>query len=71
MSIQSFKLAYYTIVYYILLFCYLKIHYLFGGNPGRADAQCLRLDDFWELRVYRCTSKELSSQCKLLIRKFK
>ncbi|XP_001951423.2 muskelin isoform X1 [Acyrthosiphon pisum] len=48
-----------------------KTHYLFGGNPGRPDAQNLRLDDFWELKVYRCTNTELSSQCKLLIRKFK
>lgn len=48
-----------------------QTHYLFGGNPGRADAQNLRLDDFWELKVYRCTKRELSNQCKLLIRKFK
>ncbi|XP_050432918.1 muskelin isoform X2 [Adelges cooleyi] len=48
-----------------------KTHYLFGGNPGRSDAQNLRLDDFWELHVYRCTTKELSNQCKLLIRKYK
>ncbi|CAH1724481.1 muskelin [Aphis gossypii] len=48
-----------------------KIHYLFGGNPGKADAQNLRLDDFWELKVHRCTNTELSIQCKLLIRKSK
>ncbi|XP_060835034.1 muskelin [Rhopalosiphum padi] len=48
-----------------------KTHYLFGGNPGRADAQNLRLDDFWELKVYRCTNSEISIQCRLLIRKFK
>lgn len=26
-----------------------KIHYLFGGNPGRNNSPELRLDDFWLL----------------------
>ncbi|XP_050538902.1 muskelin isoform X2 [Daktulosphaira vitifoliae] len=48
-----------------------KVQYLFGGNPGKPDAQNLRLDDFWKLSIHRCTHQELSRQCKLLIRKHK
>lgn len=28
-----------------------KLHYLFGGNPGRSAAPQLRLDDFWILQL--------------------
>lgn len=30
-----------------------KVHYLFGGNPGRLGQPSLRLDDFWILRLTR------------------
>ncbi|RWS30108.1 muskelin-like protein [Leptotrombidium deliense] len=28
-----------------------KVHYLFGGNPGRTHLPKVRLDDFWTLKV--------------------
>lgn len=28
-----------------------KVHYLFGGNPGRDYMDTLRLDDFWALHL--------------------
>lgn len=28
-----------------------RIHYLFGGNPGRLNSPNLRLDDFWMLKL--------------------
>lgn len=28
-----------------------KLHYLFGGNPGRSTSPQLRLDDFWILEL--------------------
>lgn len=28
-----------------------KVHYLFGGNPGKASIPKMRLDDFWSLKV--------------------
>lgn len=28
-----------------------KVHYLFGGNPGRSINPTYRLDDFWTLEV--------------------
>jgi len=28
-----------------------KVHYLFGGNPGKSQSPKLRLDDFWTLEV--------------------
>ena len=28
-----------------------KIHYLFGGNPGKESLPKMRLDDFWSLKV--------------------
>ncbi|XP_049964033.1 muskelin isoform X1 [Schistocerca serialis cubense] len=46
-----------------------KIHYLFGGNPGRACLPKLRLDDFWKLQLCRPTHSQLLQKCKLLIRK--
>ena len=27
-------------------------HYLFGGNPGKAAANNVRLNDFWQLSVW-------------------
>lgn len=29
-----------------------KVHYLFGGNPGKSSLPKMRLDDFWSLKVY-------------------
>ncbi|KAK7873640.1 hypothetical protein R5R35_009328 [Gryllus longicercus] len=46
-----------------------KVHYLFGGNPGRACLPKLRLDDFWQLQLCRPTHLQLLQRCKLLIRK--
>jgi len=28
-----------------------KIHYMFGGNPGKREEPNIRLDDFWELKL--------------------
>ena len=28
-----------------------KVHYLFGGNPGKSGVPKMRLDDFWSLKV--------------------
>jgi len=30
-----------------------KVQYLFGGNPGEMGDPCLRLNDFWELKLVR------------------
>ncbi|GLV40092.1 muskelin [Carabus blaptoides fortunei] len=46
-----------------------KIHYLFGGNPGRQVLPKLRLDDFWKLRLCKPTQAQLLQRCKFLIRK--
>ena len=29
-----------------------KVHYLFGGNPGKSSLPKMRLDDFWSLKVH-------------------
>ncbi|XP_064105784.1 muskelin-like isoform X1 [Macrobrachium nipponense] len=46
-----------------------KVHYLFGGNPGKASLPKMRLDDFWSLRLCRPTAEQLLHTCILLIRK--
>ncbi|XP_063226200.1 muskelin isoform X2 [Bacillus rossius redtenbacheri] len=46
-----------------------KVHYLFGGNPGRACLPKLRLDDFWKLQLCRPSTEQVLQRCKLLIRK--
>ncbi|KAJ8686742.1 hypothetical protein QAD02_022536 [Eretmocerus hayati] len=48
-----------------------KVHYLFGGNPGRACLPKLRLDDFWRLQLCRPSRDQILTKCKLLIRKCK
>ncbi|KAL7306121.1 hypothetical protein TKK_0001570 [Trichogramma kaykai] len=48
-----------------------KIHYLFGGNPGRASFPKLRLDDLWQLKLCRPSQDQILTQCKLIIRKHK
>ncbi|XP_069162994.1 muskelin-like [Procambarus clarkii] len=46
-----------------------KVHYLFGGNPGKASLPKMRLDDFWSLRLCRPSTQQLLHTCVLLIRK--
>ncbi|XP_034941544.1 muskelin [Chelonus insularis] len=48
-----------------------KVHYLFGGNPGRSYLPKLRLDDFWQLKLCKPTQEQILKRCKLLIRKYK
>ncbi|XP_018909905.1 muskelin [Bemisia tabaci] len=48
-----------------------KVHYLFGGNPGRTCLPKLRLDDFWQLQLSRPTTEQIVQRCSLLIRKHK
>jgi len=48
-----------------------KVHYLFGGNTGKASLPKMRLDDFWALRLVRPTKSEVLRKCIFLIRKFK
>ncbi|BFZ08913.1 hypothetical protein BsWGS_11952 [Bradybaena similaris] len=46
-----------------------KVHYLFGGNPGKDSLPRLRLDDFWSLKLSRPSSEYLLRRCRFLIRK--
>ncbi|XP_068714480.1 muskelin-like isoform X2 [Montipora foliosa] len=46
-----------------------KIHYLFGGNPGKFSLQKRRLDDFWSLKLSRPSPDYLLRRCRYLIRK--
>ncbi|XP_014296993.1 muskelin [Microplitis demolitor] len=48
-----------------------KVHYLFGGNPGRTYFPKLRLDDFWQLKLCRPKQDQILRRCKLIIRKHK
>ncbi|XP_076052997.1 muskelin 1 [Oratosquilla oratoria] len=48
-----------------------KVHYLFGGNPGKVTLPKMRLDDFWSLRLSRPSRDQLLQRCILLIRKHK
>ncbi|XP_039276619.1 muskelin [Nilaparvata lugens] len=48
-----------------------KVHYLFGGNPGKASSPKLRLDDFWRLTLYRPTYPQLLQRFRFLIRKYR
>ncbi|XP_064604593.1 muskelin-like isoform X2 [Liolophura sinensis] len=47
-----------------------KVHYLFGGNPGKDIIPKVRLDDFWSLKLFRPSTEHLLRRCKYLIRKF-
>lgn len=45
-----------------------KVHYLFGGNPGKENAPKMRLDDFWMLQVLENMRKRkllLSNPCSV------
>ncbi|KAL0278114.1 UNVERIFIED_CONTAM: hypothetical protein PYX00_000022 [Menopon gallinae] len=46
-----------------------KVHYLFGGNPGRSYFSNLRLDDFWKLQLIRPTRHQLLQKFKFMIRR--
>ncbi|XP_063142830.1 muskelin isoform X5 [Rattus norvegicus] len=46
-----------------------KVHYLFGGNPGKSCSPKMRLDDFWSLKLCRPSKDYLLRHCKYLIRK--
>lgn len=56
--------------WYVIL-CSYQVHYLFGGNPGRACLPNLRLNDFWQLKLCRPSHEQILKRCKLLIRKHK
>lgn len=45
-----------------------KVHYLFGGNPGRPNSPKVRLDDFWSLQLCRPSKEQLLRRCKHLVR---
>ncbi|XP_017304065.1 muskelin [Diaphorina citri] len=45
-----------------------KVHYLFGGNPGKACSPRLRLDDFWRLQLSRPTRDQILARTKVLVR---
>ena len=46
-----------------------KVHYLFGGNPGRITLPTLRLDDFWSLSLRRPSPAHLLHTITLMVRK--
>ncbi|XP_055919680.1 muskelin isoform X2 [Eupeodes corollae] len=46
-----------------------KMHYLFGGNPGKTTLPQLRLDDFWMLELEKPTRAEILNHCRYLVRK--
>ncbi|KAL4226060.1 Muskelin 1 [Mactra antiquata] len=48
-----------------------KIHYLFGGNPGKESLPKVRLDDFWCLKLCRPSPVNLLRRCKYLLRKYR
>lgn len=45
-----------------------EVQYLFGGNPGEQGNMSKRLDDFWELRLYRPKPEEIVRKAKYLLR---
>ncbi|ELU02476.1 hypothetical protein CAPTEDRAFT_169790 [Capitella teleta] len=46
-----------------------KVHFLFGGNPGKDSLPKMRLDDFWSLKLCRPSSDLLLRKCRYMIRK--
>ncbi|XP_043569159.1 muskelin [Chiloscyllium plagiosum] len=46
-----------------------KVHYLFGGNPGKSCSPKMRLDDFWSLKLCRPSKDYLLRHCRYLIRR--
>jgi len=47
-----------------------KVHYLFGGNPGKQTLQKMRLDDFWSLKLTKINREQILDKCVYLIRKY-
>ncbi|KAG0046379.1 Muskelin 1, intracellular mediator containing kelch motif [Gryganskiella cystojenkinii] len=45
-----------------------EVQYLFGGNPGEQGNMSKRLDDFWELRLYRPSPDQIVRKTKYLLR---
>ena len=43
-----------------------KVHYLFGGNPGKASIPKMRLDDFWSLKVH--SHRNLTTECHIFLK---
>jgi len=43
-----------------------KVHYLFGGNPGKASIPKMRLDDFWSLKVD--SDRNLTTECHIFLK---
>ncbi|KAI0218378.1 Muskelin [Lamellibrachia satsuma] len=46
-----------------------KVHYLFGGNPGKDSLPKMRLDDFWSLKLCRPSMEHLLRRCRHLVRR--
>lgn len=46
-----------------------KVHYLFGGNPGRNTTPHMRLDDFWLLHLRKPTRQQILRQSKYMLRR--
>lgn len=46
-----------------------KVHYLFGGNPGRNTTPHMRLDDFWLLHLRKPSRQQILRQAKYMIRR--
>lgn len=47
-----------------------RVHYLFGGNPGKQNLQKMRLDDFWSLQLTKVNRDQILNKCVYLIRKY-
>jgi len=47
-----------------------KVHYLFGGNPGRSILKT-RLDDFWMLKLHRMKLEDVVRHCICMVRKLR
>ncbi|KAG0231646.1 hypothetical protein BGW42_008722 [Actinomortierella wolfii] len=45
-----------------------EVQYLFGGNPGEQGNMSKRLDDFWELRLYKPKPEHIIRKARYLIR---
>ncbi|KAF9172613.1 Muskelin 1, intracellular mediator containing kelch motif [Mortierella sp. AD010] len=45
-----------------------EVQYLFGGNPGEQANMSKRLDDFWELRLYKPKPDEIVRKSRYLLR---
>jgi len=48
-----------------------KVHFLFGGNPGKTSLPKMRLDDFWALKLVKPNNAQVLKKCVYLIRKYR